>query len=111
MLKNITKEIWDLEMEKYKGCSPNRSNSDFEQALVNFFVSYDDCESLDNIESDLCQMIKEINKSSFSVSSIKDIYYDIDEKCKIGFVDILLKNDISYDDFKVFLKYINKNFN
>ena len=56
-------------------------------------------------------MIKEINKSSFSVSSIKDIYYDIDEKCKIGFVDILLKNDISYDDFKVFLKYINKNFN
>ena len=111
MLKNITREMWDNEMRKYKGSCPNESNSIYEENLVNFYTCYDDIDLLENIESDTTQLLKEIEKSEFYSKVVKNLSYEIDDLCKIGFVDIFLNENVTYKDFKSFLEYIKNNFN
>lgn len=107
--KYITEDLWNDEIQKYKNsCSIN--NSYFEKSLINIYNSYDDNESLYIIEDEIKWIIDKLNNSKYHNNAIDNIEYDIDNICKLGFIDITLSFDIEVETFKSFLNYINTTF-
>lgn len=108
----LTQETWNIEMAKYKGSCPSSYNSDYEERSINLFRGYDEEENISIIKNDILYMMECILSSPYfeDMRIIETIEHDIDEVCKLGFVDIILTPDTSEDSFKSFLKWLNNNF-
>ena len=104
--KYLTDEIWNYEMIKYKDCCPS-DNSCFVDGVVNLYRGFDEDESLDVINDEMQWIIEELKNSKYYKNAISEINYDIDDSCKLGFVDVKLVPEIEVSTFKSFLKYIN----